>query len=174
VTARYPQAQLEKIDPAADAWLARLKGAVVETRRLRSEMNLSPGERVPLLTLGDDQFVSEAAPLLKALARLSEVRPLADETSFAEATQNAPVALSSGLRMALHVQIDVAAESARLDKEIARLAGEIGKAEAKLGNESFVARAPAAVVEQERSRVAGFKLTLDRLRDQRSRLAASA
>ncbi|HLL11194.1 MAG TPA: hypothetical protein VK570_09055, partial [Rubrivivax sp.] len=58
--------------------------------------------------------------------------------------------------------------------EIARLSGEIGKAEAKLGNESFVSRAPAAVVEQERSRVAGFKLTLDRLRDQRSRLAASA
>ncbi|HLL20399.1 MAG TPA: class I tRNA ligase family protein, partial [Rubrivivax sp.] len=174
VTARYPQAQLDKIDPAADAWLARLKGAVVETRRLRSEMNLSPGERVPLLTLGDDQFVAEAAPLLKALARLSEVRPLADEASFAQATQHAPVALSSGLRMALHVQIDVAAESARLDKEIARLAGEIGKAETKLGNESFVARAPAAVVEQERSRVAGFKLTLDRLRDQRSRLAASA
>ncbi len=174
VTARYPQPQLEKVDPAADAWVARLKGAVVETRRLRSEMNLSPGERVPLLTLGDDQFVAEAAPLLKALARLSEVKALSDEAAFASATQNAPVALSSGLRMALHVQIDVAAEGARLDKEIARLAGEITKAEAKLGNQGFVARAPAAVVEQERGRVAGFRLALDRLRDQRSRLASSA
>lgn len=174
VTARYPQAQLEKVDPVADAWVARLKAAVGETRRLRSEMNLSPGERVPLLTLGDEQFITAAAPLLKSLARLSEVKALADETAFAAATQNAPVALSSGLRMALHVQIDVAAEIVRLDKEIVRFEGEIGKVEAKLGNESFVARAPAAVVEQERGRLAAFRQALDRLRDQRSRLAASA
>ena len=174
VVARYPQAQLQKIDPAADAWMARLKAAVVETRRLRSEMSLSPGERVPLLTLGDEEFVSAATPLLKALARLSEVKPLADEAAFTAATQSSPVALSGGLRMALHVQIDVAAEVARLDKEITRLAGEITKADAKLSNESFVARAPAAVVEQERGRVAGFRLALDRLRDQRSRLGSSA
>ena len=174
VTAPYPLAQPEKIDPVADQWMARLKAVAAECRRLRSEMGLSPGERVPLLTLGEDDFVQVAAPLLQALARLAEVRPLADEAGFAAATQNAPVAISGGLRLALHVQVDVAAETARLAKEITRLQAEIVKAEAKLGNESFVGRAPATVVEQERARLADFKQALSRLQDQQTRLAGSA
>ena len=172
VTAAYPQAQLDKIDAEACAWVARLKAVVAETRRLRSEMGLPPGERVPLLTLGDEAFVASATPLLKALARLADVQLLADEHAFAEATQAAPVALNGALRLALHVQIDVVAETARLGKEIARLQGEIGKAESKLGNQSFVARAPAAVVDQERARVADFKQAVDRLQGQLSRLKA--
>jgi valyl-tRNA synthetase len=174
VTAAYPQAQLEKVDPRADAWMAQLKGLAAEVRRLRSEMGLQPGERVPLLTHGDAAFVQAATPLLTALARLAEVRVLADDAAFAAATQAAPVAVCGAVRLALQVQVDVAAEMARLDKEIARLAGEIAKARAKLGNASFVERAPAAVVEQERERVAGFERSLSRLRDQRDRLAATA
>ena len=170
VTARYPQAQLEKVDPQADAWVARLKDVVAQCRRLRSEMNLPAGERVPLLTQGDEAFVRDAAPLLKALARLSDVQPLADEAAFAAATQAAPVALSGEMRLALHVAIDVAAEQARLAKEIGRLQGEIVKAEAKLANEAFVARAPAAVVAQERLRVADFRQAVGRLQDQAARL----
>ena len=67
-------------------------------------------------------------------------------------------------------QVDVDAERARLAKEIARLEGEVAKAQAKLGNESFVARAPAAVVAQEKERVAGFGATLERLRAQLAQL----
>ena len=173
VTAPYPQAQLERVDPAADAWVAQLKALAAVSRNLRSEMGLSPGERVPLLTLGDAAFVEAAAPVLKALARLSEVRVLADEAAFAAATQTAPVAVSGPVRLALHVEIDVAAETARLGKEIDRLEAEIAKARAKLDNQSFVARAPAAVVQQEQARLDGFTQTLDRLRDQRDRLAPS-
>ncbi len=174
VGASYPQAQLDKVDPAADLWMGRLKAVVAECRRLRSEMGLNPGERVPLLTLGDEAFVATASPLLKALARLAEVRPLADEAAFAAATQAAPVAVSGEMRLALFVAIDLAAEQARLAKEITRLQGEIVKADAKLGNAGFVARAPAAVVEQERARLADFRQALDRLQDQQTRLAASA
>ena len=173
VTAAFPQAQLEKIDPTADAWMAQLKTVAVECRRLRSEMGLSPAEKVPLLTCGDPEFVQSAAPLLKALARLSEVRALPDEAEFTAATQAAPVAMAGTLRLALRVQIDVAAEEMRLGREIARLQGEITKTEAKLDNENFVARAPAAVVAQERARMADFRLALDRLQDQRSRLTAT-
>jgi valyl-tRNA synthetase len=152
--------------------MAQLKAVAGSCRNLRSEMGLSPGERVPLLACGDAAFMAQATPLLQALTRLSEVRVL-DETAFAAATRTAPVAVQGELRLALHVEVDLAAETARLDKEIARLAAEIGKAEAKLANESFVARAPAAVVEQERVRLADFRQALDRLRDQRTRLASS-
>jgi valyl-tRNA synthetase len=170
VTAAYPKAQLEKVDPAADAWVAQLKAVAAEVRRLRSEMGLQPGERVPLLARGEDAFLQSATGVLQALARLGDVQAFPDDASFQAATQAAPVAVCGELRFALHVQIDVAAESARLDKEIARLQGEITKADAKLGNESFVARAPAAVVDQERARLADFRQALARLQDQRSRL----
>lgn len=82
----------------------------------------------------------------------------------------APVAVQGEARLALHVEIDVAAEKERLSKEIARLQGEIAKAEAKLGNEGFMARAPAAVVEQEKQRVADFSAALARVKDQFQRL----
>jgi valyl-tRNA synthetase len=136
-------------------------------------MGLSPAERVPLLlacAADDTDFAQAAAPLLKALAKLAEVQVFTDEAAFASASALAPVAVQGSLRLALKVEIDVAAEQARLGKEVARIEGEITKAEAKLGNESFVARAPAAVVEQERARLADFGATLTRLREQLARL----
>lgn len=72
--------------------------------------------------------------------------------------------------MALFMEIDVAAEKLRLDKEIKRLENEVTKAQGKLGNEAFVAKAPPAVIEQEKKRVAEFGDTLDKLKAQRARL----
>jgi valyl-tRNA synthetase len=171
IVAPYPQAQLERIDTQADAWMLRLKSWVAALRALRSEMNLSPAQRMPLLVHGGPGFVQEASALLQALAKLSEVRVVAEEAAFVAATQNLPVSVVGDTRMALHVEIDVAAERERLSKEIARLQGEIDKAQARLGNESFVARAPAAVVAQERERLQGFTHNLERMQEQLSRLA---
>jgi valyl-tRNA synthetase len=173
VTAPYPQAEPQRIDADADAWMLKLKSLAASCRQLRSEMNLSPAERVPLLACGDAGFIASAAPVLKALARLSEVRQLTDD-AFDEATRSTPVAVQGEARVALLVAIDVEAERSRLAKEIARIEGEIGKAAAKLDNPSFVARAPAAVVGQEKQRLEDFRRTLDRLRDQASRLRSSA
>lgn len=172
-TAPYPVAQPDKIDPAADAWMARLKEAVGACRGLRGEMGLSPAQRVPLVVLGDADFFGAAAPALQALAKLSEVQVLADEAAFAAASALAPVAVAGGARLALKVEIDVAAERERLRKEILRIEGEVAKAEGKLGNESFVARAPEAVVAQERQRLADFGRTLASLREQLGRLPAA-
>jgi valyl-tRNA synthetase len=68
------------------------------------------------------------------------------------------------------MEVDVAAEKIRLTKEATRLEGEITKANAKLGNEAFVAKAPPAVIEQEKKRVADFGATLDKIRQQLQRL----
>ncbi|MBE7418997.1 MAG: valine--tRNA ligase [Ideonella sp.] len=173
-TARYPQAELQRVDAQADAWVARLKALVLAVRSLRGEMNLSPAQRVPLHTFGDTTFVAEATPLLATLARLAEVKPFDDESAFDAAAAQSPVAVAGDIKLALHVAIDVDAERVRIGREIERLHGEIGKAEAKLGNASFVQRAPAAVVEQERARVADFRQALRRLEDQRGRLVPSA
>jgi valyl-tRNA synthetase len=169
-TATYPVAQLERVDTKADAWMVQLKEVVGACRSLRSEMGLSPAERVPLLVHGDADFMVQAAPAIRALAKLSAVEPMSDEAAFNEASRNAPVLVVGALRLALKVEVDVAAEAARLDKEIGRLQGEIAKAQGKLASESFVARAPAAVVDQERQRVSDFTQTLQRVQAQRARL----
>jgi valyl-tRNA synthetase len=173
MVAPYPAAQPERIDAKADAWMARLKAVVGACRNLRSEMGLSPSERMPLLAQGDATFLTTAAPLLKALAKVSEVQALEGDSDFAAAARSLPVAIAGDVRLALQVQIDVAAEQARLAKEIARLKGEIAKAEAQLGNPKFVERAPEAVVSEMRGRVAEFSRTLLRLEDQAARLPSA-
>jgi valyl-tRNA synthetase len=171
--APYPAAQPERIDAQADAWMSRVKAVVGAGRNLRSEMGLSPGERVPLLAAGDAAFFDSAQPLLKALLKVAEVRRLDNDAAFSAATAALPVAVIGEVRIALQVVIDLAAERARIAKEISRLKGEIVKAESKLGSEGFVDRAPAKVVEQERARLAQFSQTLRRLEDQALRLAQS-
>ena len=173
VTAPYPKAQLEKVDPQADAWVARLKELVGAVRALRSEMKLT--ERVPLYTYGGADFLRQATPILQSsLVKLSEVKIFDDEAAFHAATGQLPVAVQGDARLALHVEIDVAAERERLAKEIKRIEAEIAKCNGKLSSESFVARAPQAVVDQERQRLADFTATLDRLRDQAARLDPSS
>jgi valyl-tRNA synthetase len=94
----------------------------------------------------------------------------ADEASWAAAAQAAPVAVVGEARLCLFMEIDVAAEKQRLTKEITRLEGEVSKANAKLANEAFVAKAPPAVIEQEKKRVAEFSATLEKMREQFARL----
>ena len=172
--ARYPQAQPEKIDEAAIAHVERLKSLVDACRTLRGEMGVSPAQRLPLYAVAGQAegaaFLRGAAPVLQALAKLSEVKVFDDEAAWSQAAQAAPVAVVGEARLCLHMEIDVAAEKARLSKEAARIEGEIAKANGKLGNEAFVAKAPPAVIEQEKKRVADFGATLARLRDQLARL----
>jgi valyl-tRNA synthetase len=161
----YPKADLEKIDEAAEAWVATLKTAVEACRSLRGEMSISPAAKVPLIAAGDATQLAAFAPYLKSLAKLEDVAIVAE---LPEA--DAPVMLAADFRLMLKVEIDVAAEKERLGKEITRLQGEITKANSKLGNESFVARAPAAVVEQEKARLAEFSANLEKLQAQLAKL----
>ena len=172
--AAYPVSQPERIDAAAMAHVARLKQLVDACRNLRGEMNVSPSTRLPLFVLASDAtetaFLQQSAPVLQALAKLNEVRLFDDEAEWAAAAQAAPVAVQGASRLCLYMEVDVAAEKLRLGKEVTRLEGELAKVHGKLGNESFVARAPAAVIEQERKRLADFEATLIKVRDQLTRL----
>ncbi|MEO7547448.1 MAG: valine--tRNA ligase, partial [Ramlibacter sp.] len=168
--APYPATNAAAIDPAAEAYVARLKAVVDACRTLRGEMNVSPGTRLPAYVLGDAAFMRQAAPVLQALAKLSEVKVFDDEAAWAAAAQAAPVAVVGEARLCLFMEIDVAAEKARIGKEAARIEGELGKAHAKLGNEAFVAKAPPAVIAQERKRIADFTALLEKLREQLGRL----
>ena len=168
--AAYPVSQSERIDEQAEAHVAKLKGLVDACRNLRGEMNVSPATRLPLFVVGDTAFMQSAAAVLQALAKLSEVKVFESEADWAAAAQAAPVAVVGDARLCLFMEIDVAAEKARLSKEVARLEGEITKATAKLSNEAFVAKAPPAVIEQEKKRVADFTATLAKVREQLQRL----
>ena len=161
----FPKPNLEAVDPTATARVALLKGQIEAVRALRGEMNLSPAARVPLIARGPQAMLNEHAGYLAALAKLSGVEvvdTLPDDGS--------PVQVVGDTHLMLKVEIDVAAERLRLDKEIARLEGEIAKAQGKLSNESFVARAPAAVVEQEKLRVEQFGDTVKQVQAQRAKL----
>jgi len=172
--APYPQTNAAAIDEKAEAHVAKLKSVVDACRNLRGEMNVSPSTKLPAYVIteskDDAAFMQEVAPVLQALARLSEVRLFDDAASWAAAAKTAPVAVVGATRLCLYMEIDVAAEKARLAKEAARLGSEIAKANGKLANEAFVSKAPASVIEQERKRIADFTATLEKVRDQLARL----
>jgi valyl-tRNA synthetase len=166
VVQRFPVAEPGKIDPASEAVVAELKSMVDACRALRGEMGTSPAQKLPLVVAGPRDRAAAHAPYLQVLAKLAGVECV--DALPADAV--APVQIVGDFRLMLKVEIDVAAERERLDKEIARVDGEIRKAHGKLGNASFVERAPAAVVAQERERLAGFESTVARLREQRAKL----
>ena len=161
MTQSYPQADPAKIDASANSQIELLQQLVGSVRTLRSEMSLSPAQKVPLAIAGDRAPLIPLTDYIAALARLEQVSLMDSLPS-----SPAPVAIAGDYRLMLQVSIDIPAESARLQKEIVRVEGEIGKCDAKLGNASFVERAPAAVVEQEQGRRAQFLDTVSKLRQQ--------
>jgi valyl-tRNA synthetase len=173
--AAYPVCQPERIDEDAIAHVAKLKLLVDACRNLRGEMAVSPATKLPLFVLAstaqEKAFVQASAPVLQALAKLNEVRVFDNEAEWATAAAAAPVAVVGDARICLYMEVDVAAEKLRLGKEVTRLEAQIANANGKLSNEAFVAKAPAAVLEQERKRVADFTDTLTKVKEQLARLA---
>ena len=166
----YPVAQLVKIDEQSEAWATQIKSIVDACRNLRGEMQISPALKVPLWISGPQDFLKQASPYLTALAKLSEVKIYDDESALEKEAPEAPIVLIGSMKILLKIEVDVVAEKVRLKKEIERLANEINKARSKLSNESFVTRAPEAVVAQEQVRLADFEQNHGKLIAQLERL----
>ena len=171
-TQRYPQAADIAVDPAAAAEVQWLKDVLMGVRRIRGEMNIAPGKAIPMLFAGGDgddaRRVAKFAPQIAFLARAESPRFLA----AGEDEPAAAAAIVGSLRVLIPLAglIDLDAEKKRLDREIARVEGEIRKCQGKLASETFVANAPAAVVEQERARHAEWTVQLQGLQIQRAKL----
>jgi valyl-tRNA synthetase len=162
--APYPKAQPEKVDEAAERDVGLAKEIVNAGRNLRSEMKVPPKQRTPLYVTGNPGPATLAA--LNALIRPDPLHVVAQLPA-----SDSPVAVIGAHRIMVHVEVDAAAEGQRITKEIARLEGEVAKAKTQLANESFVARAPAPVVEQMRKRLADYDATIGKLTEQLQKLA---
>jgi valyl-tRNA synthetase len=169
----YPQpSDFAANDTRAVADVEWLKAMVSALRRVRSELNVAPAKQVALL-LADgsaaertraERFDSQ----LRFLNKLERIEFIAD-AGVAPASAAAVVG-ELKLLVPLEGLVDLGAERARLDKELKRVEGEIGKCRNKLASETFVANAPPAVVEQERQRLADWSAQLDALAAQRAKL----
>ena len=165
----YPTLDGAKVDAGAVARMTTIQAQIDSIRNLRSEMKLPPSQKMPLLISGPAAECAAAAPYLQQLARLESVTHVEDLQQAAQGSV-APVAIVGDFKLMLKVEIDVKAERERLSKEAARLAGEVKKCQSKLGNERFVSKAPAAVVDTEKKRLAEFTALLAKVEEQLSKL----
>jgi valyl-tRNA synthetase len=166
--APYPKSQPEKIDEVAERQVKTEKDIINALRNLRSEMKISPAARIPAISAGP-RPLSNISSII-SLAKLSDLKHVSEEELN---DTDAPLKIVFETKLKLKVEIDVAAERARLAKEAVRLDGEVSKAKAKLSNASFVDRAPAKVVAQERGRLAEFESTVAKLREQLKKLSGA-
>ncbi|MDG6349117.1 valine--tRNA ligase, partial [Luteimonas sp. 8-5] len=169
----YPQASdFGATDERAVADVEWLKAMVSALRRVRSELNVPPAKQVPLLLAGGNEADRERARRFESQIRfLNKV----ERIEFLDDAAQAPAAATAvvgelKLLVPLEGLVDLGAERARLDKELKRVEGEIAKCRNKLASETFVANAPAAVVDQERHRLADWTAQHEALAAQRAKL----
>jgi valyl-tRNA synthetase len=160
---------LETPEAAAEMdWLVRL---ISEIRAVRAEMNVPAAAKTRLLVQGANTDTSarldRQAGLIERLARVEDI-------AIAEKTPSGSVQMvldEATFFLPIGDVIDIAQETARLEREIAKLDDEIAKVEKKLANEKFISRAPVEVVEENRERLASFNQSRDKLKEALERLA---
>lgn len=165
MVAAYPQADKEQIVQTAFDKMAALKDLVEEVRKLRGEMGIAPNVKAPLFVEGS----AELEGLLKylpSLTRLTEAK-LVDSLPEAE---DAPVAVCNGARLMLKVEIDKAAETARLSKEAEKLQKALDKLNAKLSKPGYTEKAPAHLVEKDKADLAELEDKMAKVQTQLAKL----
>ncbi len=175
IDARWPDLPLSLVRADAKAEMDWVVRAVSAIRTVRAELNVPPRAGLELIVRGAGTATGERlerhAGLLRRLARLDAIALAGDAPLPSGAVQT--VVDEAVFALPVGAVIDIAQEKARLERELGKLAGEIGKIDAKLGNEKFVSRAPEDVVEEQRERRAELQQSSDRLAEAIGRLAAA-
>jgi valyl-tRNA synthetase len=170
--AAWPKADQSEINADAEAEMEWLKSIIVAIRTIRSEANIPPGDELKLIlgntVLEDSARVTRHTQALAKLAKVASIT-LADPGEEQPPTLSA-LAGTIEVMVPMAGVIDVAKELARLDKELERLTGERGRLVGKLSNDNFVARAPADVVEKERSKLADIETSISSVTTQKSKM----
>ena len=156
--AAYPEADPDKIVPAAFDKMGSLKELVEEVRKLRGEMGIAPNVKAPLFVEGGNDL-ADCLKYLPVLTRLTEAK-LVDKLPEAD---DAPVAVCNGARLMLKVEIDKAAETARLSKEAEKLQKALDKLNAKLSKPGYVDKAPAHLVEKDKADLAELESKMEKV-----------
>ncbi len=168
----YPVADPQRSDASSIEDIDWVKGFVLAVRRVRGEQNIQPSRRVPVILDNacprDRDMLAACRHYLDALAGLESVRVLEQ----GETAPKSAVGLLGDMKILIPLAglIDTEAEAARLAREIEKHARDLGRSEQKLANRNFVDRAPAEVVDKERTRVAELRAAIGRLEEQRAAL----
>ncbi|QSX40038.1 valine--tRNA ligase [Shewanella cyperi] len=169
----FPEFDAAKVDAKAMADLEWVKQVIVAVRNIRAELNIAPSKPLSALLRGvsaeDKARIEANQAFFGTLAKLESMTILAD----GEAAPMATTQLIGEMELLIPMAglIDVAAEMARIDKQLEKLSGEVARIEGKLSNEGFVAKAPAEVIEKERAKAADLKRDMDKLAEQKVELA---
>lgn len=162
--AAYPKADPEKIVQAAFDQMAQLQDLIGAVRNLRGEMGIAPNVKAPLFVEGS---VPEALlKYLPALTRLTEAKTV----DRLPENEDAPVAVCNGARLMLKVEIDKAAETARLSKEAEKLQKALDKLNAKLSKPGYTEKAPAHLVEKDKADLAELEDKIAKVQNQLAKL----
>ena len=175
IDGRWPELAASLVRAEAKAEMDWVVRAVSTIRAVRAEINVPPRAALGLIVRGADAGtiarIERHGGLLRRLARLDGVTLAADATLPGGAVQ--AIVDEAVFALPVGAVIDIAGEKSRLEKELGKLAGEIGKIDAKLANANFVSRAPEVVVEEQRDRLAELRQSRDRLTEAIDRLAAA-
>ena len=163
--ATYPQSEPKQIDTLAETEMAILQDLIVSVRNLRAELKIEPKQKLEIEVFAEPEIKALIERNRGALERLANVEKIGFVTeSLAKKTQSRHTARFD-VRVVYEQKIDVAAERARLNKEIEKLEKGIANADRQLGNEAFLAKAPEKVVEGLRKNAVDLKVLLQKAQE---------
>ncbi|MBM7071596.1 valine--tRNA ligase [Shewanella sp. 202IG2-18] len=174
--AAFPEFDASKVDEQAMADIEWVKQVIVAVRNIRAELNIAPSK--PLSSMLKNVSEQDKARLeanqafFATLAKLESMTVLADDAQAPMST----TALIGEMELLIPMAglVDVAAETARINKQLEKLEKEVGRIKGKLSNEGFVAKAPAAVIDKEKAKLADLERDMDKLNDTKAEFAKLA
>ncbi len=162
--ARYPELDQARLNDAAEADMAVLQDLIVNIRNIRAEVKVEPRTKVPAQVFADAEVRNLLAANEGMIQRLAGVDRLEFSDESLAKRPGARTTPRFEVCIVYKQQVDVGSERERLTKELKKLEAEMANAQRQLGNEQFLSKAPAKVVENLRARVAELELLLRKIR----------